>query len=197
MQNQAFRYNLFLFFKIKKVFSLQSLTHFNMKRNTVLIFVIVLMFSACNFNSKSNKKLSKEEKLALLDTINAKKERRKARRDSSNLFSNKDSIMKFPTVLKFEKEVFDLGTIKEGDKVEQVVLYTNTGKNPLIIFTAFGSCGCTIPTYNKEPLAPGETDTLRFTFNASGKHGSLTKSVSVFANTQPPTNTFKFTVKVK
>lgn len=77
MQNQAFRYNLFLFFKIKKVFSLQSLTHFNMKRNTVLIFVIVLMFSACNFNSKSNKKLSKEEKQALLDTINSKKKEEK------------------------------------------------------------------------------------------------------------------------
>jgi len=100
-------------------------------------------------------------------------------------------------VIKHQKELYDLGTIKEGEKIKHNIIYTNTGKYPLIIFSAIGSCGCTVPEYKKEPLAPGMSDTLSFTFNSEGKHGNHTKTISVLANTNPSSNQVKFSVKVK
>src|SRR4051812_42817813 len=53
---------------------------------------------------------------------------------------------------KFEKEEYNFGTIKQGDKVEYDFNFVNSGKEPLVITDAHGSCGCTVPTWPKEPI---------------------------------------------
>ena len=56
----------------------------------------------------------------------------------------------------FESETIDYGTIQHNADGKREFVFTNNGNKPLIITSATGSCGCTVPTYPKEPIAPCE-----------------------------------------
>ena len=58
------------------------------------------------------------------------------------------------TSIEFTEEAFDFGEITQGEKVEHTFKFKNTGENDLVIVSAKGSCGCTIPEWPKEPIAP-------------------------------------------
>ncbi len=96
---------------------------------------------------------------------------------------------KFPVITFNEKE-FDFGTIDQGTKVEHVFKFTNTGDAPLVIVNAKSSCGCTVPTYPKTPIAPGEEAELLVKFNGSGKN-QISKTITITANTEAGKETLK------
>lgn len=87
--------------------------------------------------------------------------------------------------MEFEEIVYDFGKLKEGDKVEHTFKFKNTGKSPLVISEAKGSCGCTVPEYPRSPIAPGETGEIKVKFDSSGKSGKQEKTVTLVANTNP------------
>ncbi len=89
------------------------------------------------------------------------------------------------TTIEFEESVFDFGVITSGEKVSYVYKFKNTGSEPLIIKNAKGSCGCTVPQWPKEPIAPGATGELLVEFNSKGKSGKQNKRVTITANTTP------------
>lgn len=89
----------------------------------------------------------------------------------------------YPT-LDFDKKTHDFGTIDEGDVVEHTFTFTNNGKAPLVITAARGSCGCTVPTWTKKPVAPGDTGEMLVKFNSRGKRNQQNKTVTVTANTE-------------
>lgn len=95
-------------------------------------------------------------------------------------------------VMEFEKEIFDFGTIAQGEKVNFIYKFTNTGDADLIISSAKGSCGCTVPDWPKQPIAPGEVSEIKVVFNSDGKSGNQHKDVSINANTQPALNKIAF-----
>ena len=95
-------------------------------------------------------------------------------------------------VMEFEEEIFDFGTIAQGEKVNFVYKFTNTGDADLIISSAKGSCGCTVPDWPKKPIAPGEVSEIKVVFNSDGKSGNQHKDVSINANTQPALNKIAF-----
>lgn len=88
-------------------------------------------------------------------------------------------------VFKFEKDAYDFGEIKEGEIVNYDFKFKNIGNTPLIISSATATCGCTIPEYPKEPVAPGEEGILHVVFNSAGKPGMQHKVISITANTIP------------
>lgn len=92
-------------------------------------------------------------------------------------------ILKDTTSVEFPEKEFKFDTLTEGEKVEHVFTFKNTGSKPLIIANAWGSCGCTVPEYPKEPVAPGGTGQLKVTFNSTNKHGEQHKSVTMQMNT--------------
>lgn len=83
----------------------------------------------------------------------------------------------------FSKKLHDFGTINQGDKVKTVFSFTNNGQADLIIVSASGSCGCTVPEYPKTPIKPGEKGDIKVEFNSSGKSGQQNKTVTIVANT--------------
>ena len=89
------------------------------------------------------------------------------------------------TSMTFAESEFDYGTITSGEKVEHVYKFTNTGNEPLIISDAKGSCGCTVPEWPKEPIAPGKTGEIMVKFDSSNKSGNQSKRVTLTANTEP------------
>ena len=61
--------------------------------------------------------------------------------------------------------------------------FKNTGTAPLIIHQAFASCGCTVPTYTKEPIKPGEKGSIDVMYNGKDKFpGHFQKSITVRTN---------------
>ena len=91
-------------------------------------------------------------------------------------------------VMKFDKETHDFGKIITGQIVTYEFKFTNTGKSPLIISNAKASCGCTVPTWPKEPVKPGESGVIKVIFDSKGKTGLQDKQITVSANTNPAQN---------
>jgi hypothetical protein len=85
-------------------------------------------------------------------------------------------------VLTFDKDTHDFGDIFQGDKVEQVFKFTNTGNEPLIITNIQVTCGCTAPEFPRNPIAPGGKGEIKIAFNSAGKMGRQNKSLPVISN---------------
>jgi hypothetical protein len=96
-----------------------------------------------------------------------------------------DSIApKLLTSISFADSLHDFGTINEGEKVSYTFKYTNTGENPLILDDVRASCGCTLPEWTKDELAPGEEGLIKVQYNSEGRPGEFKKTITVIANTQ-------------
>ena len=67
--------------------------------------------------------------------------------------------------------------------METVFSFTNTGEADLVISNAKGSCGCTVPEYPKQPIAPGEKAYIKVSFSPKGKNGMQNKTVTLTTNT--------------
>lgn len=139
-----------------------------MKKSILIIAIMsAFVFTSCKENAAEK---VNEEKVAEAETRDA-------------------SADKHP-VLSFEESEFDFGTIDQGTNVEHVFKFTNTGEAPLVIVNAKSSCGCTVPSYPKEPIAPGDSGEMLVKFNGSGKN-QVSKTVTITANTVAGKETIK------
>ena len=77
----------------------------------------------------------------------------------------------------FERDVHDFGTITQGERVSTEFAFTNTGESNLLISDARGSCGCTVPDWPKEPIAPGKKGVIKVNFDSEGKSGLQEKTM--------------------
>lgn len=86
--------------------------------------------------------------------------------------------------IKFDKIVHDFGTFSESSPVQTCVFtFTNVGDAPLIVNQAVASCGCTVPSYTKAPIKPGEKGQIKITYNGKGKFpGHFKKSITIRTN---------------
>jgi len=80
-----------------------------------------------------------------------------------------------------DKEVHDYGTIAQGANGTCEFLVTNTGDQPLIITNCKGSCGCTVPKCDTEPVSPGQKTTITVKYDTK-RVGAINKSVTITSN---------------
>lgn len=93
--------------------------------------------------------------------------------------------------LSFEKDFHDFGKLYSGELVSYAFKFKNTGKSMLVISHVGTSCGCTVTAYPKQPIKPGEESTIDVKFDTTGKHGRQSKSITIFANTEPAQTTIR------
>lgn len=133
-----------------------------MKKISILFIVASFFLIQCNSESKSTDNIADDAEFS--DSIEVAEE--------------------LPaTTIEFSEEEFNFGDIKEGEKVAHVFTFKNTGENPLVIKSAVGSCGCTVPKFSNEPIAPGESGEINVEFDSSNKPGINDKMVTIMANT--------------
>ncbi|HBH06124.1 MAG TPA: DUF1573 domain-containing protein [Flavobacteriales bacterium] len=101
------------------------------------------------------------------------------------------------TKIAFKEAKFDFGTINQDTENEHVFAFTNTGKEPLLIESATGSCGCTVPEYPKKPIAPGESEEIRVVYKPGKQKGKQSKTITIIANTEPKDTRLILTADVK
>ncbi|MFD2719205.1 DUF1573 domain-containing protein [Hymenobacter monticola] len=109
--------------------------------------------------------------------------------DNPNVVNESEAVNPNAPVMKFAEPEFDFGDIQPDSKVNHTFTFTNTGKSPLLIEDATASCGCTTPSWTKEPIAPGAEGKIEVQFDSRGKQGIIGKQVAVRANTQPTITT--------
>ena len=83
--------------------------------------------------------------------------------------------------ISFEKEVHDYGVMEQNGNGQCEFVFTNTGTEPLLITNARGSCGCTVPTWPKEPIAPGASGSIKVKYDTK-RPGPINKSVTITSN---------------
>jgi hypothetical protein len=110
---------------------------------------------------------------------------------AENGSSNADKL----PVMAFDKEEHDFGRLIQGEQVTYAFKFKNTGKADLVISSARASCGCTVPSYPKTPVKPGEEGVISVQFNTEGRKGMQSKTITLMANTQP--NTKVLTIKAE
>lgn len=89
--------------------------------------------------------------------------------------------------IKFDKTVHNFGTFSEDNSLQTCVFsFTNEGDAPLVINQAVASCGCTVPSYTKKPVLPGEKGEMKVTYNGAGKFpGHFKKTITIRTNGTP------------
>jgi len=108
----------------------------------------------------------------------------KVKAENVEAASTRDAQEVYYPTMDFEVKNHDFGTINEGEVVEHTFTFTNNGKAPLVITSARGSCGCTVPSYPKEAVQPGETGEMLVKFNSRGRKNQQNKTVTITANTE-------------
>jgi hypothetical protein len=141
-----------------------------MKTINILIITAVLVLSACTSNQGE---MDAQRKL-----------------DFAEMIDN-------PTTMKFEEMTFDFGEVVDGELVNKVFKFSNTGDRELVLISVKGSCGCTVPEdWPRYPLAPGVDSEIKVTFNSANRVGNVRKTVRIEANTMPTVTTLTITGKV-
>lgn len=145
----------------------------------IFLLLVATFMMACNSSEEMSTSVPSTDEIEKMDVIT-----------NSSLIHNPvtaDEAIKPEDAAKmeFEEEVFDFGTIVEGDAVEHIFKFKNVGSNPLVIHHAEGSCGCTVPQWPQEPILPGAGGEIKVKFNSQGKQGEQDKSVTISANTIP------------
>jgi len=148
-----------------------------MKKLVLFLGVMLAIGTVTEAKEKKNKKKSENAPMQL--EVNS----------NTNLPAPSTAAPTAPTTtLKTDDMAFtdlnhDFGTVLEGPDATCKFTFVNKGKEPIIIQKAQASCGCTVPTYSKEPIAPGQTGTIDVAFHTQGKPaGSFNKTITVTSN---------------
>ncbi len=96
----------------------------------------------------------------------------------------------------FTEDKFEFGDIHQGDQVEHVFEFENTGTAPLILTDVRSTCGCTIPKWPREPIPPGQKSKITVKFNSAGKSGNVNKVVKIVSNAVDPLNQVTITTNI-
>lgn len=167
-----------------------------MKRNTLNLFVVALagfVAFSCSNKELESRIAKLEGKVAELESDNGPTITPAAKPAAEPEVKPDGPLPSF----EFAEESHDFGSITEGEVVEKVFKFTNTGDAPLIISSATASCGCTVPVWPKDPIPVGEEGEIQVRFNSAKKPGIQNKTITITANTYPKINRLRIKANVQ
>lgn len=186
-----------------------------MKKSILLVAALLWVFTACNEKKAESNTGSNGETPAVTASNSSAKASAANNGEGVGLTDTKTSTTTTATTnttttaekkvedngpkasIKFNETTHDFGEINEGTVAKHTFQFTNSGDVPLVIKSARGSCGCTVPDWPKEPIAPGKTGEIKVQFNSSGKPGTQSKTVTLTTNTEAGTEVLNIKAQVK
>jgi hypothetical protein len=150
--------------------------NYKIKMKKILFFAMVLAFGL-TANAQTKTKVKKTKTTKVISTTKGAVVEAPVAAPKSDM----------PTIegagMVFENETIDYGTIAHNADGKREFVFTNNGNKPLIITTAQGSCGCTVPTTPKDPIAPGAKGVIGVKY-ATDRVGAFTKTVTISSNAE-------------
>jgi len=147
-----------------------------MLRKTLSLVAVSMLLATISCNNAGSAKIT-EEDMKIIEAENA-------------------LAGKFPKV-SLDKEEHNFGPIIDGEVVTTEFMITNSGESDLIISNASATCGCTVPEYPKQPIAPGQSAPVKVSFDSSGKLGQQSKTITLTTNTEEGKETFSIKANVQ
>ena len=144
-----------------------------MNINNKILFVTLLIFSVMFSCNDATKKVNKNDKKLSADLV------------KNHQSLNNDSKEIIQPIIEILESEYDFGIIKQGEKATHDYKIKNIGNSDLLITSAKGSCGCTVPEWPKEPIRPGSIAKIKVTFDSKGKIGKQSKRVTLMTNAIP------------
>lgn len=135
-----------------------------MKKHLFTLLCATILFASCGGNSKD------ELDMSIIHNPN-----------SAEGYNEKEKM----PVLSFDKQMHDFGTLTPGENISYSFKFTNTGNADLIIQNCETTCGCTVPDYPHDKVAPGDSGYVTVSFKSAGKSGQQLQQVTVVSNAQP------------
>ena len=136
----------------------------------IIISFFCIAFFSCN---DAAKKVESTQNRLSTDLVN-----------NNQTLNEKNENLSQPIVEILDPE-FNFGEIKQGEKVSHNYKIKNIGNSDLLISSAKGSCGCTVPEWPKDPIKPGKEANIKVTFDSKGKKGKQAKRVTLMTNAIP------------
>lgn len=169
-----------------------------MKRriNFLMIITVLFLATACKKEDASSKIDATKSAIAPADPNAVNPEGTLALPKTESEKPAPPADGKYP-VMTFEETEYDFGDIKQGDKVEHIFKFKNTGESDLLISNAKASCGCTVPEYPKTAVKSGETGEIKVKFNSEGKRGQTLKTITISCNTTSGSEILKIKTNIK
>ncbi|MBA3970917.1 MAG: DUF1573 domain-containing protein [Bacteroidetes bacterium] len=149
-----------------------------MKTKLFLATVVCLFLSACGNDAKEESKISS-------DVINVP------------ATASGKATPGSPPAMTFSEDEHDFGVLTQGETVSYSFVFQNTGGSDLVISSAQGSCGCTIPDYPKGAVKPGAQSKIDVKFESSGKSGLVQKTVTLVTNCTPSTKVLTISATIE
>ena len=141
-------------------------------KNISLIIISFFCISFFSCNDAAKKVESTQNRLST-DLVN-----------NNQTLNERNENLSQPIVEILDPE-FNFGEIKQGEKVSHNYKIKNIGNSDLLISSAKGSCGCTVPEWPKDPIKPGKEANIKVTFDSKGKKGKQAKRVTLMTNAIP------------
>ncbi len=143
-------------------------------KKIVLLLLITALWTACQ--NDPSKKINKDNLQKAQQELNQQ--------------------TKFP-VMTFNTEEIDFGNHNEGEILDTVFHFKNTGNATLIISKVRSSCGCTVPQWPKNPIKPGDSGIIKVVFNTNHKRGRQVKTITIHSNEKSLTHTIRIKAQIK
>lgn len=113
-------------------------------------------------------------------------------------YGNSQEVPKNPNgpEIQFSKTVHDYGTIQQGGDGNCEFKFKNIGKEPLILSNVVSSCGCTVPSWTREPIMPGKEGTIKVKYDTN-RIGIISKQITVMSNAKTERVVLQITGKIE
>lgn len=147
-----------------------------MFKSIYFLFISLALLGSCKSDEKRNDGFSKGSSSKFSEQMNIPTKDGKV--DTTKM-----------AIIKFEETTFDFGKIKEGEVVKHSFKFKNIGAKDLFLLYHKTTCGCTVPSFSKDPYRPGASGEITIVFDSKGKKLSQNKKVKIFANTFPNMST--------
>ncbi len=156
-----------------------------MKTKISLLSVVAMLFiaSSCGNADMEKRIATLERRVNQIETqgVNRPMQQPTASSNAQPVEQNLNAKASFA----WDQTLYNFGTIKQGEVVNYTFKFTNNGTEPLTISNASASCGCTVPKWPREAIAPGASGEIVVRFDSKGKSGQQSPVITVVANTNP------------
>jgi len=155
-----------------------------MKTKLSLLGIVAMLFvaSSCGNADMEKRIATLERRVNQLETQGVN---RPAQQPTVNSTQPIEQNITAKASFAWDQTMYNFGTIKQGEIVNYTFKFTNNGTEPLLISNASASCGCTVPEWPREPIAPGASGEIVVRYDSKGKSGQQSPVITVVANTNP------------